>query len=463
MESRLRGNDGWDGSSVNFDRGNRGRRVVAPRGHRARAIDGLLNPFAALFHAFLDRMDGAIVDGGIEASLPDGTTRLLGGRRPGPHPVVHLHRWRALISLAAGGSAGWYEAWARGDWSSPDPVPLFEIFTLNRTTLALLGRASPATRVFRRIAHRLRRNDKAGSRRNIAYHYDLGNDFYREWLDPTLTYSSALFGSSRAQAEPVEAGWQTTPFDGLRVSAEGCPSAGDLEAAQQAKLDAILARTATEPGDTILEIGCGWGSFAERAARGGRQVHALTLAAEQKRHVEARMAAAGLSGVAVELTDYRDVVGSYDAVASIEMVEAVGQEYWPAYLRTIARVLKPGGRAAIQYIAIDDSIFEHYAANVDFIQTYVFPGGLLISESRFRRIAEGCGLEWTDPHHFGADYAETLRLWRETFDAADLEGRIPVAFDNAFRELWRYYLMYCEGGFRGGAIDVAQVTLVKKG
>ena len=175
------------------------------------------------------------------------------------------------------------------------------------------------------------------------------------------------------------------------------------------------------------------------------------------------MAAAGLSGVAVELTDYRDVAGSYDAVASIEMVEAVGQEYWPVYLQTIARVLKPGGRAAIQYIAIDDAIFEHYAANVDFIQTYVFPGGLLISESRFRRIAEANGLEWTDAHHFGADYAVTLRRWREAFDAADREGRIPVAFDNAFRELWRYYLMYCEGGFRGGAIDVAQVTLVKKG
>jgi len=443
--------------AVNVERSNRGRRVVAPRGKRARAIDTLLNPFAALFHAFLDRMDGAIVDGAIEASLPDGTTRLLGGRRPGPHPVVQLRSWRALVSLAAGGSAGWYEAWARGDWSSPDPVPLFEIFTLNRTTLALLGRASPATRVFRRLAHRLRRNDKAGSRRNIAYHYDLGNDFYREWLDPTLTYSSALFDTPRAHPEPVEGCSKPPGFDMLSLSA------GDLEAAQQAKLDAILARTATRPGDIILEIGCGWGSFAETAARGGRRVHALTLAAEQKHHVEARMAAVGLSGVAVELTDYRDVVGNYDAVASIEMVEAVGQEYWPAYLQTIARVLKPGGHSAIQYIAIDDAIFANYAANVDFIQTYVFPGGMLISESRFRRIAEGCGLEWTDAHHFGANYAETLRLWREAFDTADREGRIPVAFDNAFRDLWRYYLMYCEGGFRGGAIDVAQVTLVKKG
>lgn len=420
---------------MKIERENRGRRVVARRTRRARAADALLAPFAGLFHRFLDRMDAAILDGSIEASLPDGTTRLLGGRRAGPAPVVRIASWRALVSLATGGSAGWYEAWARGDWASDDPVPLFEIFTLNRTSLALLGRASPATRAFRRIAHRLRRNDKAGSRRNIAYHYDLGNDFYREWLDPSLTYSSALFADVGT----------------------------DLQAAQHAKLAAILARTGTTPGDRILEIGCGWGSFAELAARGGRRVDCLTLSAEQQRHVEQRMADAGLSGVTVALTDYRDVTGTYDAVASIEMVEAVGQEYWPAYLRTIARVLKPGGHAAIQLIAIDDAIFDAYAANVDFIQTYVFPGGLLIAASRFRAIARAAGLEWLDEHRFGLDYAETLRQWRERFDAADREGRLPVAFDPAFRDLWRYYLMYCEGGFRGGAIDVLQVTLVRQG
>jgi cyclopropane-fatty-acyl-phospholipid synthase len=190
-------------------------------------------------------------------------------------------------------------------------------------------------------------------------------------------------------------------------------------------------------------------------------VHGITLSAEQKAYVEARMARAGLEGVTVGLTDYRDVTGVFDAVASIEMVEAVGQDYWPAYLATIARVLKPGGRAAIQYIAIDDAIFGAYARNVDFIQAYVFPGGMLLSESRFRAIAQAQGLRWSDQQNFGIDYADTLKIWREAFDAAVAERRLPAEFDSHFVDLWRYYLMYCEGGFRGGGIHVAQVTLIK--
>ena len=175
-----------------------------------------------------------------------------------------------------------------------------------------------------------------------------------------------------------------------------------------------------------------------------------------------RIAADGLDGVTVGLTDYRDVTGTYDAVASIEMVEAVGQRFWPAYLDTIARVLKPGGHAAIQYIAIADDVFDAYAASVDFIQRYVFPGGMLLSQSRFRALAEARGLAWTDQASFGLDYAETLRDWRTRFDAADADGRLPPRLDTRFKSLWRYYLMYCEGGFRGGGIDVAQVTLVKR-
>ncbi|KQM65012.1 cyclopropane-fatty-acyl-phospholipid synthase [Sphingomonas sp. Leaf17] len=387
-----------------------------------------------MFHRLLDRIDAGLAEGAIDAHLPDGTHRLIGGRSPGPVPVVHLHRWRALVRLATGGSVGWYEAWAAGDWSSPDPVPLFDLFMRNRASLGSAARAGGFVRGAMRLGHWLRRNHRAGSRRNIAAHYDLGNDFYETWLDPSLTYSSAIF-------------------------AEG----EDLAAAQQRKLEAVLDRTGTGPGDTILEIGCGWGSFAEVAARGGRQVHALTLSTEQKAHVEARMAAAGLTGVTVGLTDYRDATGQYDAVASIEMVEAVGQQYWPTYLDTIARVLKPGGRAAIQYIIIDDAIFPAYAASVDFIQRYVFPGGMLLSESAFRALAEVRGLDWRDRHGFGLDYAETLRLWRLAFDAAVAAGRLPARFDARFVALWRYYLMYCEGGFRGGGIDVAQVTLMKRG
>jgi cyclopropane-fatty-acyl-phospholipid synthase len=395
----------------------------------------LLRWFAPVFERMLEQVDRGLVAGAIEATLPDGSRRRLGGRGEGPVAVVVLHRWRAMLRLATGGSAGWYEAWAAGDWSSPDPVPLFDLFMRNARALGNVARAGRLTGAVRRLIHWSRRNHRANARRNIQFHYDLGNDFYRGWLDPSMTYSSALF------ADPAE----------------------PLEAAQDRKLQAILDRTGSRPGDTILEIGCGWGSFAERAARAGRRVHGLTLSSEQKHFVDQRIADAGLGGVEVSLTDYRDATGSYDAIASIEMVEAVGQEYWPAYLDTIAARLKPGGRAALQYIAIDDALFDAYAGNVDFIQAYIFPGGLLLSTERFRALAEARGLSWQDEHRFGLNYAETLRRWRVDFDAAEAAGELPRDFPPGFAELWRYYLMYCEGGFRGGGIHVAQVTLVKGG
>ncbi|MEG3164154.1 cyclopropane-fatty-acyl-phospholipid synthase family protein [Sphingomonas sp. PB2P19] len=402
--------------------------TTSPKGSRvARAV-------APIFHALLDRIDAGLDVGGIDASLPDGTRRLLGGRADGPMPIVAVHRWRALVRLATAGSVGWYEGWAAGDWSSPDPVPLFDLFMRNRIPLGNAARSGGLAKLGARAWHRLRRNHRDGARRNIAAHYDLGNDFYETWLDRGMTYSSALF------ARPDE----------------------PLEQAQETKLRAVLDRTRTAPGDTILEIGCGWGSFAELAARGGRKVHALTLSTEQKKLVDDRMTAASLDGVTVALTDYRDVAGQFDAVASIEMVEAVGQEYWPAYLDAVARALKPGGRVALQFITIDDAVFDSYATSVDFIQRYVFPGGMLISEPRFRARAEARGLAWEDRHAFGLDYAETLRRWRVAFDAAAGQGRLPARLDAKFVALWRYYLMYCEGGFRGGGIDVLQVTLVKR-
>ncbi|WP_426258445.1 class I SAM-dependent methyltransferase [Sphingomonas sp. DC1600-2] len=391
---------------------------------------------ATLFDRLLDRIDAGLAEGSLTATLPGTRTRRLGGRAPGPDAVVDLVRWRALGRLVTGGSAGWYVAWSKGEWRSPDPTVLFELFMRNRRTLGGAGRAQGAMRFLRHWRNGLRRNSRTGSKRNIEFHYDLGNDFYRLWLDPSLTYSSALF------AEPV-------------VTEES------LEAAQARKNEAVLDRLALPPGARVLEIGCGWGGFAEAAARRGLAVDAITLSAEQERAVNARIATAGLTGVTVSLTDYRDVTGQYDGVASIEMVEAVGQEYWGTYLAAISRALKPGARAAIQYIAIDDAIFEAYAANVDFIQRFVFPGGMLLSESRFRAFAEQNGLEWRDRHGFGLHYAETLRRWRDRFDAAVASGRLPKKFDQKFIDLWRYYLMYCEGGFRGGGIDVAQVTLVK--
>ncbi|PCG15770.1 MULTISPECIES: SAM-dependent methyltransferase [Sphingomonas] len=386
--------------------------------------------FAPLYHRLLDRIDRGLAEGAIEAYLPDGTRRLLGGHAAGPLAVVRVVRWRALRRLATAGSIGWYEGWEAGDWSSPDPVPLFDLFMRNRAALGNVARAKNVARIAARGWHALRRNDRAGARRNIAAHYDLGNDFYREWLDPTLTYSSALFA---APDEP-------------------------LERAQRRKLDTILARTAARPGQRVLEIGCGWGSFAAVAASAGVEVHALTLSTEQRDHVEAHE----LPGVTVALADYRDVQGTFDGVASIEMVEAVGPEYWSAYLATIARVLKPGGRAALQFITIADDIWDAYAGSVDFIQRYVFPGGSLIAEHQFRALAERHGLAWQDRRAFGLDYAETLARWRDAFDAAVADGRLPPRFDARFQRLWRYYLMYCEGGFRGGGIDVVQVTLVRK-
>jgi cyclopropane-fatty-acyl-phospholipid synthase len=411
----------------------RGRHLVSADRGFATGGGFLARLWGGGFHRILDRIDAGLVAGGIDAILPDGSRRVLGGRRPGPMPVVRLHSWRALVRLITSGSVGWYKAWALREWSSPDPVPLFDLFMRNGESLGEVARAKGLWRGVNRLAHLLRRNSRPRARANIAFHYDLGNDFYRAWLDPSMTYSSAIFA----------------PGD-------------SLEEAQARKIRALLDRLELEPGQRLLEIGCGWGSLAEIAARDyGVHVVGLTLSAEQKAWAAARMAEAELSDrVRIQLTDYRDVSGSFDAVASVEMVEAVGQDFWASYLQTVARVLKPGGRAALQLISIRDELFDAYAASADFIQTYVFPGGMLISEPRFQAIAELAGLSWRDRTGFGLDYAETLKRWRERYDAAVEEGRLS-GFDERFHDLWRYYLMYCEGGFRGQGIDVAQVTLVK--
>ena len=413
----------------------RGRHLVAADRRFATGGGLLAHLLSGSFSRILRRIDRGLERGAIEAVLPDGSRRRLGGRAAGPRPIVHLHSWRALARLISSGSVGWYKAWELGEWSSPDPVPLFELFMLNAGTLGGTARAKHVFRLVNSLAHRFRGNDKKRARENIAHHYDLGNDFYRAWLDPGMTYSSAIF------AEPSQ----------------------PLEQAQAHKLRLLLGRLALKPGQRLLDIGCGWGSLAEAAARDhGVEVTGLTLSAEQKAYAERRLEAAGLAGrCAIHLTDYRDAEGQYDAVASVEMVEAVGQDYWPAYLGAVARLLKPGGRAALQFISIREPLFDDYAANADFIQTYIFPGGMLVGETRFRALAEEAGLAWRDREGYGLDYAETLKRWRQRYDEAVAERRLPAGFDERFHRLWRYYLMYCEGGFRGGGIDVAQVTLVK--
>lgn len=409
-------------------------------GHLTRKA-GLVPLASKLFmrgiHRILDRIDAGLEAGSIEGTLPDGTTRLLGGRGEGPFAQVTLDSGRALLRLARGGSAGWYEAWAAGEWTSPDPVQVFDLFMRNRVTLGNVGRPSGLARLVGKAMQMFRRNNRKGARRNIEFHYDLGNDFYAAWLDESMTYSSAVF----AELNPPRNG-------------------EDLEGAQHLKIAMLLDRLKLKPGDSLLEIGCGWGSLAEISLRERKvRYHGITLSPEQKVYAERRLS--GLGEASICLTDYRDIEGQYDAIASAEMVEAVGQQYWPDYLATILRCLKPGGRAAIQYIRIEDDIFNAYARGSDFIQQYIFPGGMLLSESRFRAIAEANGLLWQDQYDFGLHYAETLKCWRERFDAAVEEGRLPSGFDEKFVALWRYYLMYCEGGFRGGGINVAQVTLVK--
>jgi len=387
---------------------------------------------AGLFAPLLDRVDRGLLSGSLELHLPDGTVRLLGGAAPGFSAIVELRSWRALARLATSGSTGWYRGWAAGDWTSPDPVALFALFGANARALGTTARSSGLPRLVGRMKLARRHNSRRGARRNIAEHYDLGNDFYGLWLDRSLTYSSAM------PAYPAQ----------------------PLADAQLRKIDALLDRLALQPGDRLLEIGCGWGSLAERALeRADISYVGLTLSQEQRDHVRDRLA--DHAHAEVLLRDYRDMDGAFDAIASVEMVEAVGQRYWPAYLAALARLLKPGGRAAIQFISIDDAIFPAYAARADFIQRYVFPGGCLIAEQRFRALAEQAGLGWRDQHRFGLDYAWTLRKWRARFDAVVDAGQLPIRFDARFVDLWRYYLMYCEGGFAGRSIDVSQVTLVK--
>ena len=411
----------------------RGEHLV--RADRGFAVGGgiaarLVSP---AFAKVLDHLDARLARGGIEATLPDQSTRRIGFHAPGPVAIVQLNSWMALVRLATSGSVGWYKAWTHGEWSSPDPVALFELFSANSLELGRAARAKGPFRWMNALAHRLRDNAPGKAKRNIAAHYDLGNDFYAAWLDDTMTYSCARFASPD---QP-------------------------LEAAQLRKIAMLLDRLDLKPGQRLLDIGCGWGSLAIEAGKRGVAVVGLTLSEEQKAWADAKVAEAGLAGrVEIRLQDYRHITEQFDAVASVEMVEAVGMRWWGAYLDSIARNLKPGGRAALQFISIDHRLFDRYSKSADFIQAYIFPGGLLLDEPSFAALAKQRGLSWDDRDGFGEDYARTLNQWRQRYDAAVARGEL-AGFGEEFHQLWRYYLIYCEGGFRGGAIDVAQVTMVK--
>lgn len=375
--------------------------------------------------ARLDPLDA----GSLDMILPNGAIIDFHGVKPGPHAVLDVKSPGFTRRLIAG-DVGFAEGYIAGEWTTPSLVDLLQLFAANQALITRFE-SHPLLRAIQMARHWFNRNTRAGSRRNIHAHYDLGNAFYGRWLDPTMSYSS-----------------------GLDVGE-------DLEAAQIRKYEAMAQAAGLKPGDRVLEIGCGWGGFAEHAARLGCKVTGLTISTEQHGYAVERMARAGLSDrVDIRLCDYRDVTGEFDAIVSIEMFEAVGERYWPVYFAQLHRLLRAGGRAALQIITIREDVFPRYRREMDFIRRYVFPGGMLPTPTLLRQLGHDAGLTLVGERAFGLDYAETCRHWRDRFEKA--WTRIaPLGFDERFRRIWTYYLAYCEAGFRAGTIDVRQVAYEK--
>jgi cyclopropane-fatty-acyl-phospholipid synthase len=366
--------------------------------------------------------------GRVTLVLPD-ATRLPARAAPRlPTVEIALRRYRVLRRVALGGAIGFAESYIDGDWDTPD---LAGLVALLAETHRRSGRFVPRG-PWQRLAHLARSNTRRGSRRNIAAHYDLGNDFFRLWLDPGMTYSSAMFGS---------------PQD-------------TLEEAQARKYRRFARMLDLRPGMRVLEIGCGWGGFAEVAAREyGCHVLGITLSREQLHYGRERIARADLSGrVELRLQDYRDVDGAFDRVASIEMFEAVGERHWPVFFDALRARLAPDGVAALQVITIEEGRFASYRRRADFIQRYIFPGGMLPSAGALRQAVEAARLRLTDVETFGASYARTLAAWHSGFER-NWPAIAQLGFDERFRRMWRFYLAYCEGGFRAGAVDVGQYRI----
>ncbi|MEQ8327365.1 cyclopropane-fatty-acyl-phospholipid synthase family protein [Parvibaculum sp.] len=373
--------------------------------------------------------------GSLLIVLPDGRRLRFSGSEPGENAEMIIRDFGLTRRFVANGDLGAAEAFLDGMWDSPNVTAFLQFFLRNGEALQDKLRGIPGARFVSRLGHMLRRNSKRGSKRNIEYHYDLGNSFYRRWLDPTMTYSSARF------EHPGQ----------------------DLSEAQINKYRSLAERIDLKPEHHLLEIGSGWGGFAEYAASEiGCRVTGITISKEQLAFARERMERKQLSHkVDIRYQDYRDVDEKFDRIASIEMFEAVGEEYWPDYFGKIRQCLKPGGKAGLQIITIADRSFASYRKRADFIQRYIFPGGMLPSPTALRQQVAQAGLTWAGNLEFGLDYAETLKLWRERFRAAwpDISAQ---GFDERFRRMWEYYLSYCEAGFRAGNIDVTQLTLARQ-
>ncbi|MBP7339701.1 cyclopropane-fatty-acyl-phospholipid synthase family protein [Niveispirillum sp.] len=373
--------------------------------------------------------------GSLTIVLPDGRSHRFDGTETGPHGVLYVRNDRLARRMLLGGKLGFCESYLDGDWTSPDVPALFEMALLNEAELDRAMNGKAWVRVLNFLLHAAKPNSKSGSKRNIAYHYDLGNSFYCRWLDPSMTYSAAV-------------------YDDLDK-----PEA--LYDAQQRKYAAIAARMDLQPGQHVLEIGCGWGGFAEYAAKVvGARVTGVTISQAQHDYAVARMQRAGLSHlVDIRLQDYRDITETFDRIASIEMFEAVGERYWPTYFNAVHERLKPGGKAALQIITIGEDHFEGYRKGADYIQRYIFPGGMLPSPTRLQAEVEAAGLRFDSTQSYGLHYARTLREWQVAFQAAWPE--LKDGFDNRFKRMWEQYLWYCEAGFKVGTIDVVHVGISK--
>ena len=377
--------------------------------------------------------------GTLTLQLPDGSLQRFGSGHA-PMASLHLHNWKPCSAALRSGDIGFAESYIAGDWTTPHLTDLLELLIINRQEVESAIYGSWLGRLAYRVKHLLNRNTKANSQKNIHAHYDLGNAFYALWLDKTMNYSSAIFDSP-----------DTTMVEG-----------------QHAKVRRALSLAQVKPGDRVLEIGCGWGALAEMAATEfSASVVGVTLSTEQLEWARQRMARLGVSDKAdLRLQDYRDIGKTtldapFDAICSIEMVEAVGRGYWPEYFQTVARLLKPGGHACIQSIVIADELFERYIGSTDFIQQYVFPGGCLPCPREFRAQAEAAGFDVVDEFSFGLDYARTLRIWRDAFLAQ--EARVlELGFDKRFIRIWEFYLCYCEAAFSQANTSVMQFTLRKR-
>ncbi len=387
--------------------------------------------FAACFD-----MARSLRAGRLDVELADGRVFRAEGARPGPAARIVIHDPDVFARTVREGYLGFCEAYLEGGWSTPDLQAFMDLLTSGNDTLYDGYPGQALLRWLERLRHRLRDNSRAQARRNISYHYDLGNEFYRLWLDETMTYSSALFRHGQES----------------------------LEAAQIAKYASLVDRMGAKPGDHVLEIGCGWGGFAEYAAKErGLRVTGLTISRAQYAYAQERIERAGLSDrVRIKLQDYRDEGGQYDGIASIEMFEAVGEKYWPTYFETLRARLRPGRRATLQVITVGDARFETYRSSVDFIQKYIFPGGMLPSPTALRTEIERAGLEVLGSVEFGESYSRTLRRWHESFNAR-WEEAARMGFDARFRRMWNFYLTSCAAAFRGGNCDVTQITMSRPG